>query len=406
MKCGWGSPRRFRRAAAALVAVTLLPVAFLVASSHAGSSGTATGVSLTAQDANLPYIEALQRSQDSGLFAPFTWNGQTVSGPFVSFDFLPKQGYVVGYFAMNGTQAELLADTIQIVGFAQTADPATAGSTFTATGLGATLVAHDEPTALLEIVTTEPTTVILTLPGLTTNVELSHAATWPAASLSFTLGASNGRVIVGRGTMVANGTTVTAQLGADDYLAFRGVPSFAENPAERTAVLDAFASGRLAAEYDFVAMTGGGWLENSAEYNPSLSMSSNGITFGQAQLTLSGRATRGGLLVLAFDAQTMPSDANHRLVVENNGSAIPEIANPLAALYASPATVGQASFARLSMNATVLVVYLPSLSAASLQIESVAIPSAGLDISTQLAMIAAVLVVSIAAAVMFRSQRA
>ena len=389
----------------ALVALGLLPVAMAVAAAHAGTAAAPAAIAgaLAAQDLNVPYVEALQRSQQSELFAPFTWNGHAVTGPFVTFDFYPDTGRIVGLFAMNDTEAELLVDSVQVVGFSPVTEPQVGGSTFVANGIGVTMVVHDEPTALLEVQTTGlPRTVAFSFPTNTSDLQVSQATTWPRASLSFAVGGGSGRLIVGRGTLSVNGTTVTAQLGAEDYLAFRAVPSFSAHAAERKAVLDAFASGRLAAEYDLVAMTNGGWLLNGAQYQPALKMVSNGIGFGRASIILSSSGAREGLILLAFDPQTMPADATHHIVVVDNGEAVPESSTPLASLYAPEGAAQPASFARLPMNGTVLVVYLPSLDASSLTVESLPLSASGPDVGTLLAMAAAVFIVSLAAAVMFR----
>lgn len=406
MRNGWGARKRLRRAATALVALTLLPVAVFVAAGHAGASGTGAvqargGVG--ALDVDTPSVDALQRSQASSLFAPFFWNGRTVAGPFVTFDFIASTGTVVGLFAVNGSTTELLVDSLRIVGLSLTTVPRVNGSTFSVDGIGVSLVAHDEPTGLLEIRTESmPRTVEITFPDRTTNLEISQAMIWPRSSLSFTIGGTMGRMILGQGTMARNGTTITVQMAAEDYLALRAVPYFVEQPAERAAVLDAFASGRLAAEVDLVAMTNGGWLEDRAQFQPSLTMAGSGVRFGSAALRLSAPVSRDGIVLLAFDPQTMPADAGHELIVTLDGVRVPKTSNPFTSLYASPGSAGAASYSRLSMNATVLVLYLPSVAGSAVQVESLPLPAPGLDAPTELAMVAALLVVSVAAAVMFR----
>jgi hypothetical protein len=410
MRIRWRARWRFRKAATALLALALLPVAFLVASTHAQAAAVhsplGAGVhadTLGAQDIDLPTKEALQRSEASKLFAPFAWDGEVVSGPFVAFDFSARTGAIVGYFAVNGTNMSLLVDTVQIAGFVPASAPLISGATFSASGSAVSLVVHDEPMALLEIRSQgQARTVVLQFPSGTKDLTVAQSAGWPHSSLAFSVGGNRGRVILGRGNLSINGTTVTAGLQAEDYLALRAVPAFAEHAPERSAVLEAFASGRLAAEYDLVAMSSGGWLENSAQYQLGLAASSSRVEFNQAEIDLGATGPRSGLVILAFDPQTMPSDDHHRLVVTENGLDVPQVSDPVQSLYALPGTSGRASFALLGMNATVLVVYLPDLSATPLQIESLALPAGGLDWPTELAMVAAAFVVSVAAAIMFR----
>ncbi len=406
MRPRWRARWRFRKTAAALVALALLPVAFLVASSHDPAAGSAPALrtnGLRVEDVDLPTAEALQRSQASNLFAPFAWDGERVTGPFVTFDFSIRTGVLVGYFAVNGTNTSLLVDTLQIEGFVPASVPVISGATFTAAGSGVSLVIHDEPMALLEIRSQgEGRTVVLEFPTGTKDLTVVRGAGWPHSSLAFSVGGSRGRLILGQGNLSVNGTTVTAGLQPEDYLAFRAVPAFAEHPSERSAVLEAFASGHLAAEYDLVAVADGGWLENSAQYQSGLAASGGNVEFGHAKIDLGSAVPRGGIVILAFDPQTMPADAHHRLVVRENGLEVPQSTDPVQALYALPGTNNRASFALLGMNATVLVIYLPNLNVTPLQVESVAVPSGGLDWPTELAIIAAAFVVSVAAAIMFR----
>lgn len=409
MRIRWRERWRFRRAATALVALTLLPVALAVASVHAQAAAQASSLgagpraAIQTQDVDLPLVEALKRSEASNLFAPFAWDGQTASGPFVAFDFSARTGTVVGYFAVNETDMSLLVNTVQIMGFTPAAEPLVSGATFSASGSAVSLVIHDEPTALLEIRSQgQARRVVVQFPTETKDLAVVHATAWPRSSLAFAIGGSHGRLILGRGNLSVNGTTVTADLQPEDYLALRAVPAFAEHPAERSAVLDAFASGRLAAEYDLVAMNSGGWLEDSAQYQMGLAASSSQVEFGHAEIDLGAAVSRGGLVILAFDPQTMPADAHHRLVVTDNGLDVPKASDSAESLYALPSASSRASFALLDMNATVLVVYLPDLNATPLQIQSVPLPATGLDWPTELAMIAAAFVVSVAAAVMFR----
>ncbi len=408
MRNGWGSPSRSHRAATALVALTLLPVAVLVASARAGPTPVSVPLSspaLAAQDLDLPSVEALQRSQASNLFAPFSWNGAVASGPFVAFGFAPITGTIEGYSAVRAGVTEVLVQTIQIEGFSQTSAPQLVGPTIIASGLNVAMIAHEEPTALLEIETNAaPRNVVFTFPSSSTGLQVTSGTTWPRASLSFSIGDSVGRIIVGKGTITVNGTTATAALQSGDYLALRAVPSFADHLAERSAVIDAFASGRLVAEYDLVAMTNGGWLENSAEYRPTVTMISDQVSFNAAVISIGSLAPHDGLVLVAFDPRTMPVDSGHQLVVSSNGIPIPEAKDPLGALYAATVSGGQPSFSQLSMNATVLAIYLPNLAAVSLQVQSVALAPPGIDPTTEAAMIAAVFVVSVAAAVMFRGR--
>lgn len=408
MKTG-GDPRRRRRALSALVALTLLPVAMMVANSHSpatasSSSGIASlPASLRTLDVALPSAEATERGQASNLFAPFSWDGLVASGPFVRFDYLAQSGTILDYRAINGSESSVIVDSITADDFDPNPTPLVGGATFAATGNSLMIVAHDEPTALLEIRTLgRAQNVTFRFPFDTTGLQAAHATMWPASTLSFTDGNLSGRMIVGHGGLAVNGTTVRASLTAQDYLALRAVPGFLEHAAERTALLDAFASGRLAAEFDLVAVSNGGWLEDSAQYHAVPGTVDSSVAFNIARVSIGMPNKTGGLVLLAFDPRTMPVDPQHRLAVRANGSDIPQTSDPLASLFSLPGSSEHATYVRLEMNATVLAVYVPDLSAATLQIQSVELPPPGIDRPTQLAIVAALFVVTLAGAVMFR----
>ncbi len=410
MRTGWGPHRWFHRAATAFVALTLIPVAVVVASAHGGSlgpTGAFHAVTLHAEDTDLPSVDALQRSQASNLFAPFFWSGQAASGPFVSFGYSTQTGTISDYAAVHEGSTEVLVPSIRVEGFSGDAGPQLSGATFAVNGPGIAIVAHQEPMALLEMESaSSPQTVVFTFATGTTALALSHATSWPRSTLTFAVGDTVGSLILWKGGMSVNGSAVTAAMQSGDYLALRAVPSFASDRTQRTAILNAFGSGRLAAEYDLVAMRNGGWLENAAEFQPNVTLTSDGVDFSNAALTMTGLAHRDGVLLIAFDPGTMPSDAGHRVVVTNNGVQVPQAQNPLAALYATTGASSEASFSLLAMNATVLVVYLPSLATSSIQVQSIALPAGGIDVPTELAMVAALFIVSLAAAAMFRTRRA
>ncbi|HYM40411.1 MAG TPA: hypothetical protein VEY12_09795 [Thermoplasmata archaeon] len=410
MKPG-GDPRRRARAATILVALALLPVAVMTVIAHSpvarptALDGALPGATIRARDLDLPAADAVHRSLSSSLFAPFTWDGLVASGPFVRFDYLPGAGTILNYVAVNGSESSVILSSIQIEDFSPLSAPVVSGATFAVAGNNVMIVAHDDPTALLEIRTLrQPLNVSLRFPDGTTDLEASHATVGPASSLSFTDANASGRMIVGHGNLSVNRTIVSVYLTAQDYLALRAVPVFAEHAAARTAVLDAFGSGRLAAEFDFVAVSDGGWLENSAQFHAVPGLQDSSVQFNRAAVSLDLPRAQGGLVLMAFDPTTMPADPGHNLVVRVNGSDVPQSLDPLASLFALPGSSDRAAYVRLPMNATVLAVYLPDLSPMSIQISSVAVPPPGIDRPTQLGIVAAMFVVAIAAAIMFRRQ--
>lgn len=329
------------------------------------------------------------------------WDGQQAVGSYVFFQY--AEGRIAAYSAVNGSASVPLIDRVDVQGFAPTGLPTVSGPTFVATANSTVVTIHDEPMALLEIRSLDaPRTVVLQFPSGSAITEIAHSNAWPRSTLGFTVNGGRGSLILGAGTLNVNGGRVVASLSTWDYLAVKAIPSFAPNRAERSALLDAFVSGRLVAEYGLVAMSEGGWIENSAQFRNSIRTASESVEFSKTVIELGASPGQGGIILVAFDPQTMPADPSHHLVVKLNGTDVTETTDAMAPLYGAPAAGDQPVFARLPMNATVLAVYIPDLRATLLDITSLPLPPSAIDTGTLAAMVAALALVSVAAAEMFR----
>ncbi len=411
MKRG-GDPRRRRKAAAALVALTFLPVAFMVGIAQGGlnisssPNAMSPAAKLQVLDTDIPSVEAVRRSQESNLFAPFSWDGLLCSGPFIRFGYLAGDDTLVNYDGVNGTQTIRLLNSVQISNFAP-APPVVSAATFIVSSRDVTVTVHDEPMGLMEIRTLDaPHTVTIQLPSDTNELRVSYSTTWPSSSLSFADHNVSGRIILGSGNLTISGTQVSASLSGADYLAIRALPEFVAQASEHEAILDAFASGRLAAEIDFVAVSTGGWIENFAEYHDSFGTINRSVEFGSAAVQLGMPDWGAGLILLAFDPSTMPADSLHRLVVLANSTEVPATSESLASLWTAAGASERPVYTRLDMNATVLGVYVPQLNGTTLEIQSISVPPPGISRATQIAIAAAMFVVAVAAVIMFRRDAA
>ncbi len=413
MEDGWEPRSSLVRAAAALTVLTLLPAAALSLSGIARASpGLTIEVPADAGSGPLhgtngldaPTVDALMRAWESGLFASFGWDGVTATGSFLQFSFTPSSGAISAVLAKNGTETLAILESIEIhptVGFAP---PIAAGPLFTATGDAMTILAHDAPAGLLEFHTgSAPAAVIFHLLSFATAItDRTSAMEWPQASVTFSIGESRVRLVSGAGSLNVTGMTVTANMTADDLLVMRIVPAFLRDRSQASAVLDALGSGRLAAEYALVSSSDGGWIQDAVRYRRGLLAGPTTVSAGHAALWLGSPLERDGLLLLGFDPLTMPADPGHRLVVTVNGTEVRESTDVLGAFYASPGGMENPFYARLAANATVLALYLPSLHDSTVEISSAPIPRPTVEWSTEAAIIAALAVVSVAAAVMFR----
>lgn len=417
MEEGRGARRSIVRATAAFTVLALLPAAAFSLSTtaqaaqgviHPLPSDAATGPLHGTAGLDAPTVDALLRAWESGLFASFGWDGTTATGSFVQFSFSSSTGVVSSVIARNGTDNLPILESIEVHPARGFSTPMVMGPQFTTAADSMTILAHDAPSGLFEFRTGfSPGAVAFHLVSSATIVtERTASASWPQSTVTFLVGDSRARLVVGSGTLNVTGMTILANLTANDQLVMRLVPGFSLERAQQSAVLDALGSGRLAAEYALVSSSNGGWIEDSSRYRRDLLAGPTTVAPGHAAVWLGSPRGLGGLVLLAFDPLTMPSDAAHRLVVSVNGTTVPESTDVLGAFYASPGGMDEPFYARLSAVATVLAVYLPTLHGALVEVSTVATDRSGIDWGTEVALIAALGVVSVAAAVMFRRRRA
>lgn len=413
MEDGWEARSGLVRAAVALTVLALLPVAALSLSAPAHASPNS--ITVTPGDSgggplhgtsglDAPTVDALMRGWQAGLFASFGWDGNTARGSFVEFAFSPTTGTISSFLARQENETLAIVGSIGLDSAADFASPTVTGPLFTATSSSMTIIAHDDPAGLLEFHTgSAPRSVVFHfIPSLTNVTDRFTSASWPQAALSFSVGESRGSLLLGAGNFNVSGTTVVATMTANDFLVMRVVPGFSSDRPQRSAVLDAFASGRLEAEYALVAKSDGGWIQNAARYRADLDASATTVEAGHATLWFRSLKDRGGLLLLAFDPLTMPVDQAHRLAVTVNGTEIPQATDVMGTFYGSPDGIAGPFYARLSVNATVLAIYLPTFRASIIEVSSIALAQPTADWITEAATVAALGVVSVAAAVMFR----
>lgn len=354
-----------------------------------------------------PVVDALMRGRASNLFASFGWNGTVAQGSFVELSF-STSGTIRSFMTRQENETLTIAQSIEFVPSPSFAAPFVNGPVFAAVSPTMVFTAHDDPTGLAEFRTTgTASAVVIRFDASVTNVtDHSVSSGWPHSSVSFLVGPSEGRLILGTGSFNVSGCTVVANMAPTDLLVLKIVSGFETERTPRSAILSAFGAGRVAAEYAMVSESGGGWIQNSAGFRPSVMLSGLSVAQGRAQLSFRSTDAWHGLVVLAFDPETMPADEGHALAVTVNGKTIATDQDEVSTFYGPTPSEAEPFYTRLAMNATVLALYLPSYRNETVVVASTPIPVPPPDWAVEAAAAAGLLVVSVAAAVMFRRRDA
>lgn len=383
-----------------MVAITLLPVSwggFAVSPAPIALIGLSEDAEANGPPAYEP--------RSSPLFDSFQYERGHVLGKYVQFAYDAANGTIKSVLGLAGELPVLFVGSISIQGFAPSRGESTVGSTFGVQGYLVSITAHDDPTGLIEIRSDMSRSVSIELPADATDVSLLAASgSWPASIVTYTVGEEQGRFLLGAGTFTVSGTRLVANMRDSDLLVFKSVPPASQNRAEWQLVLDAIAAGRVVAEMDLIATTGGQWIQNIVRYRIGLAAWALAVASGSVSVQVDSLLPGGGVVLLAFDSTTMPIHGSRKLLVKANGHEINRTEDTLTILFEDAPSRGAPRYAVLSLPGTVLAVFLPSLAAITISIASVsaAAPSGGFDLASEIAMIAALALVSAAAARMLR----
>jgi len=400
MEDGPGARASLAKTAAALAMLLLLPVALSgSAPSHASAAllpisfGTRAGSSAGV----FPW--------SSPLFAAFRYDRGQVLGTYVQFAYDASTGTMKSVLGLAGNAPVLYVGSIRIAGFAPARGAHAIGSTFEAQGYLVSITAHDDPTVLVEIRTDLARTATIELPAGATNVSVQTApGSWPASSVSYSVGEDQARFLLGAGTFSVNGIRIIAKMADSDLLLFKSVPPLTTNRAEWVALLDAIGAGHIVAELDLVATADGRWVQNVVQYRIGVAGWALAVQPGRAAIQVDSLLPGGAVILLAFDAATMPFNAPTQLRVRANAGDVNRTDNSLPLLLTNGMRGAGASFSVLSFPGTVVALYLPSLAAVSVEVVSLppGAPNSGFQAGSDVAMIAALAIVSAAAARMLR----
>ena len=388
------------KAAATFAVLSLLPVAL---SGSAPSHASAALRTISSSDFGAVPIGDVPWS--TSLFASFTYEHGVAFGTYAQFGYNATTGTVRSLIGLEGRAPVLFLESIDIEGFPPARSAAARGPIFEAAGYLVTITAHDDPTALLEIRSDMPRLVTVELPAWSTNISLvSVPGSWRASSVSFVVQGEEARLFLGAGWFNVTGTTVFAHLASPDLLVFKSVPAGSTNKAEWRAVLDAISAGHVVSELDLVAIADGGWMQNPGRYRIDVATWPLAVRAGQASVQVDTLRPGGAVVLLAFDSNTMPAADPTRLIVRENGNPVNRSNDTLTLFYAPDSLTRDASYSLLPLRGTVIALYLPSLAAVSVEVVSVPppAPNPAFDPGSEAAVVAALAIVSVAAARMLR----
>ena len=399
MEAGPGASANLAKATAALAVLLLLPVALIgSAPSHSAAlRPISLGMQAESSAGVFPW--------SSPLFAAFRYDRGQVLGTYVQFAYDASTGTMKSVLGLAGNAPVLYVGSIRIAGFAPARGAHAIGSTFEAKGYLVSITAHDDPTVLVEIRTDLARTATIELPAGATNVSVQTApGSWPASSVSYSVGEDQARFLLGMGTFSVHGIRIVAKMADSDLLLFKSVPPLTTNRAEWVALLDAIGAGHIVAELDLVATADGRWVQNVVQYRIGVAGWALAVQPGRAAIQVDSLLPGGAVILLAFDAATMPFNAPTQLRVRANAGDVNRTDNLLPLLLTNGVRGAGASFSVLSFPGTVVALYLPYLAAVSVEVVSrpPGAPSSGFQAGSDVAMIAALAIVSAAAARMLR----
>jgi hypothetical protein len=315
--------------------------------------------------------DTMERGEKHGLMGRGTYVDGFMNGTFVSFTYDNDTGAIVNFSLKTASGLIEVFTSVTVDGLAG-GNVSSMGSLLVITGNEVQVIVHDNPTAMIHIVTNTTIANITYVLGnglevvgfesSLTNCSLGSRALVSDGNISGVIACGNGTMTYGNDS----GNWVKVQ-GETELSMSRFAPAFKFGDRMRDdEVLDAISHNRLGAEISMVCGDNGVSYD-TMEYHPDMSLSMVQGRKGFVQLEISSDVHTGRAVMINLDSQSMAGEMKILL----DGKQVRMANSTAEVLYASGQGSSDACYYVTEQDSTSSVVlYVPSFSTHSIVIES------------------------------------
>ncbi len=350
--------------------------------------------------------QMMSESARLGLFGGFDQNGSLYQGRFLSFVLNQSSGSLENYTVVTTGGNVVIYEAISLGDFAP-GNVSLMGSLFVERDSNVTIVAHDNPVALLHMTSNRsfeimnfslgPGISAVVIPRIGNDTNDSFALV-SGAGIQGILKAENGTL-----SIESDGLGNKSILSNASDVMFRMKPAFAKgHMAQDDAVQNAIANGKVAGELSLTVRNGSAMFD-LMQYRMSFALEVQQAAQNHIRLAVSSTEHEGRVAIINLDQTTFETLTGNEIIVTLDGRGIRQTQNPLDVLSASGSQDSDAVFCiESAANGSQMMIYIPSFSAHVLDLTSASPLASVLSFTGLLAVLGAMAAVGVAAFLLLR----
>jgi hypothetical protein len=369
------------------------------------SSGFQSGKQMTQEQIRERIMEMCQIGLQRRLFGPIEYDNGTVTGFFFKFNFNESTGTITNYSVRYGNEMLRVFDNIEVSDF--TAENVkVVGSIFVASDETHRIIAHNNPTALLHIMTNSSAEISIAIPEDFKIEQINSNNTCLDTIYRITkddfvgaIGISNGAASFEENE---EGTYLHVS-GNDTHLFFRMRPYFQETGLSMHAhLMNAVIEGRICAEIR-VMVHNGDAIYDAQIYDHRYTLRIVSAVQNRVTLQVASEQHEGRLFLFVLDNDTI--NVSNQLRVKLDGNDVGRANSMSEILNATGTSTSDARYYGFEIDGLqYLLVYVPHFSEHTIEISSLS-ASSGIPLTWIAVAVIGIGAVVIAAAVLVKGGR-
>jgi len=364
MRTGYGSKKIIIvLITAALLAMVLVPAA--VAESDGPISAPAHGETGETADGSPKMASCCQmKAENAYMFGVFSMEETTVDGRFLEFGY--TEGALYDY-TVTGESGVLVFESVEIQDFQSISEPKMDGAVFTMDGDGVRLMAHNNPTGMLQITSVKENVSVKVMLELAEGMVLvkSTNGTYELAGSGM-----NGLIRTGGADLSVIGSTVEIEIGYAGHMMFSAMPQKGYGSYEyRRSYMMALMNGSIDTELNVVTSNGMS-LTQKFEYQGKVQMQVRSLNKNKICVMVESHEHKGKVVSIGVDRETMGYAHRDQVRVKIDGKELKRGGSADEVLECSSETEGL-YWVEESPDGLQALVYVPHFSEHEIVIEKI-----------------------------------
>jgi len=343
--------------------------------------------------------EMIGLGKEKGLLGSFTYDQGAVEGNFLSFEVDEVSGITTD-LSLVGEEGRTIFEIVEIEDLSLESIE-TQGSIILIEGEEAQMIVHDNPMALVHIVTQTEMMMSFMTSGKVSQTAPSPMGQGGMEAVLIDLGNVSGTLATSGGTIELESSRSATYINVtlDGSLFFRLSPD-TRGKATEGLITQAIWEERIGGEMLLLA-SGDGAIADIIEYQDQFRMRVLSAHRNSVQLQVSSENHEGRVIMISMDKETMSQD-NRQLKLSLNGVEIDIEENLVEVLYAEEESTKPLYSVVDNGDIITLAIYIPSFSEQSITIESIAPYDALFSPMGVAAAVAAIVIAVVALAVILK----